>query len=277
MPSSNSLPRPDEWPAQDGRRYVAAFVFVTILGTALIPVGVGFAAIGKAGAVKYALLLAAFFLLIAAYTFVTRIRPQHRETDIALTTHSGSPATEIRYSQAQFVIIVALVTCMAAVFTFAAVDYAFAADNAAASPVAATLCGLAAAFFLSFLLLVLLGRLRRGRILLSEQGIHQEGRAFTSFLPWDAFVGVKPAHNGLMAEVLVVASANAPWERRQHGSVWKLDKLPPVPMIEIDTTVIAVDRNLIYHLVRYYVENPSARPELGTQASVQRAREAQFT
>ena len=56
----------------------------------------------------------------------------------------------------------------------------------------------------------------------------------------------------------------------------KLDKLPPVPMTAIDCTVFAIDRNLLYHFVTFYVENPSARGELGTETSLERARTGAF-
>lgn len=274
MPSSSPLGRPQEWPVSDGAKYKASLLLVVALGLACVPVGFGFAAIGRPAALKYALLLAALFLLTAVFGFVTRVRPQHRVEDIAITEHDGRPATEIRYSQAAFVIISGLVACMAAICSLAAIDFAL-ADDVPAAGVGAALFGLAALFFLSFFVLVALGRLQRGRIVLSQQGIHHRGRAFTSFLPWEAFAGVKAAYNG-SAEVLVIAYANLRWEKWQLGGVWKLDKLPPVPMIEIDTSELAVDPSLVYHLVRFYVENPGARTELGTETSLQRARSGSF-
>ncbi|WP_199429635.1 hypothetical protein [Qaidamihabitans albus] len=275
MPSSSSLTRPPEWPAGDGARYRVALVFVVGLGIACVPVGFGFAAIGRPAALKYLLLLAALFLLTAAYGLVTRVRPPHRPGDIGITEYAGHPATEIRYSGQAFAIMAALPGCLAAICLLAAIDFARAGEDVPAAPLGTALTGLAAAFFLSFFVFLALGRLRRGRIVLAQQGIHQRGRAFSSFLPWEAFAGVKAAYNGT-PEVLVIAYANVPWEKRQLGGVWKLDKLPPVPMIEIDTTALALDPNLVYHLVRFYVDNPAARVELGTGASIERARAGTF-
>lgn len=135
--------------------------------------------------------------------------------------------------------------------------------------------GLVALFFASFFVLVALGRIRRGRIILAADGIYQEGRSFESFLPWDSFVGIKAGYNGTR-EVLVVAYSNASWRKRQLAGPWKLDKLPPVPMIEIDTFHLAVDPTLVYHLVRFYVENPHAREELGTETVMRRVQEQSF-
>lgn len=273
MPSSDGLPRPPEWPEHDGGRYKAALVFVMVLGLACVVAGFGFVAIGRAAGLKYALLLAALFLLSGAFGFVTRMRPRHRAEDIALTTHEDGPATEIRYSGAAFAILSGLLACLAAICVLAAVDFLGAEVPAAAA--GAVLCGIAALFFLSFFALVAAGRIQRGRLVLTQRGIHQRGRAFTSFLPWEAVAGAKAAYNGT-PEVLVIAYANSRWERQQLGTVWKLDKLPPVPMIEIDTTSLAVDPNLVYHLVRFYVDNPDARAELGTETSLQRARTGTF-
>jgi hypothetical protein len=275
MPSSNFLKRPAEWPASDSAKYKGALVFVIVLGIACIPVGFGFVAIGRATALKYVLLVSALLLLTAAFGHITRVRPRHHEEDIAIARHDGRPVTEIRYSRAAFVIITALMACLAAICALAALDFVFAGEAVPAASVGSALFGLAALFFLSFFGFAALGRVRRGCIALSQQGIHQRGRAFSSFLPWEAFAGVKAAYNG-GPEVLVIAYGNAPWERRQFGWVWKLDKLPPVPMIEIDTTALALDPTLVYHLVRFYVENPSARAELGTDKSVERARTGAF-
>jgi hypothetical protein len=124
--------------------------------------------------------------------------------------------------------------------------------------------------------LALTGRLRRGKLTLTRQGIHQRGWAFSSFLPWEAFAGVKAAYNG-SPEVLVIAYANVPWERRQIAKFWKIDKLPPVPMIEVNCPSLALEPALIYHLLKFYVDNPQARPELGTDTVIQRAQTGAFS
>ena len=275
MPSSDRLEWPAEWPAHEGARYKFSLAFVAVLGLMCIPVGYGFVAIGRPSAIKYVILFAVSCWLIAAFSYITRVRPQHREGDIALTSYDGRPATEIRYSLAQFVLLAVLTVCLVVLCALASWDFAFAGEEVPAAPVAATLCGLAAVFFFSFFVLVARGRLRRGRIVLAPQGVYQEGRVFSSFLPRESFVGAKAAYNGTR-EILVVAYTNAPWEKHQLRKAWKLDRLPPVPMVEIDTFHLAVDANLVYHLVMFYMEYPTARAELGTEASLQRARTGTF-
>lgn len=275
MPSSERLARPEEWPARYGAKYMLSLVFVTIIGIACVPIGLGFAAIGRPAAVRYAMLLAALLLLAVAFGLVTRVLPKQRLDDVALTVYGDSPATEIRYSQAAFAITAALMACLTTICAMGAFDFAFATQDVPAAPIASILLGLGALFSVSFFAFAALGRVKRGRIVLSRRGIHQHGRAFSSFLEWESLVGVKATHNGV-PEVLVIADAQARWERHQHGGVWKLDKPPPVPMIEVDTTMLAVDPTLVYHLLRFYVENPAARTELGTETSLRRVRTEDF-
>lgn len=273
MQSSNPLPA--EWPQHGGGKYLASLVFVATLSLGSIAVGFGFVAIGKPGGLKYGLLFALFFALIAAYSYVTWVRPRHRDADIAITDHEGSPATELRYSGAAFAILVGLAACMTAIFGLASVEYFLAGDTVPASGLAGALTGAAALFCASFVLLVISGNVSRGRVVLSQHGIYQRGRAFASYLPWEAFAGAKAAYNG-SPEVLVIAYSNAPWQKQQLSKVWKIDKLPPVPMIEVNCPNLAIDASLVYHFVKFYVDNPAARGELGTSASLERARAGAF-
>jgi hypothetical protein len=68
-----------------------------------------------------------------------------------------------------------------------------------------------------------------------------------------------------------------PWERRQIAKFWKIDKLPPVPVIEVNCPSLALEPALIYHLLKFYVDNPQARPELGTDTVIQRAQTGAFS
>ncbi|WP_142003364.1 hypothetical protein [Amycolatopsis cihanbeyliensis] len=250
-------------------------MFILLLVLLCVPVGYGFVSIDKPSALKYVWLFAAILLLIAAFGLITRLYRPHIASDIATTTYQGRPATEIRYSMVTFAILIALVGCASAMAVLATLDYA-SADGVGGKPVVVVLCGLASLFMLSFFWLMAVGQLRRGRVVLTQQGIYQRGFTFTSFLPWESFVTVGAAYNG-RPEVLAVAYRNAPWEKRQFGRPWRIDRLPPVPMIEIDLIFFALDASLVYHLVRFYVENPVARAELGTEASLERARVGAFS
>lgn len=159
---------------------------------------------------------------------------------------------------------------MAAIFVCGLFD-AVSAGNG----VLAAVLGLIGAFFLSYFVQILLGQRRRGYLVLSDRGVLQRGMAFSSFLPWEAFGGVSAAYNG-RPEVLVLAYQNARWTNARSAACGVSTSCRPVPMIEIDLIHFTVDANLMYHLIRFYVDNPAARAELGTQACLDRARAAAY-
>lgn len=277
MASTGSLPKPAEWPSNVAGRgkYLLSVLMMVALSVGSVLAAVGFVAIGEPGGLKYGLAFALFFALIAGFGYVSHLHPANRESDISIARHAGHPVMELRYAGAPFYLLVGLVLCVLSVCVMAAVDFATADGSVVAGKVAAALVAAAALFFGSFIVLVGTGRLSRGRILLSQEGILQRGHAFMSSFAWDVLAGVKAAHNGT-PEVLVVAYSNAPWHRGQLSRLWKLDKLPPVPLIEIDCSKFDIDPNLVFHLVKFYVENPSARAELGTDACLQRMRTRAF-
>lgn len=182
MPSSSTLPTPEEWLGHRGSRQVDAVAFVAALGVGSIAVGFGFVAIDKSGGLKYALLFGAVFLLAAAYGYVTQIRPRHREIDIKVAQHDGSPATELRYSGMGFGLLVALMACMTAIFGLASGEFFLSDDDVTLPQAGGVVFGAVALFLASFLVAVARGKLSRGRVVLSQRGIFHRGRAFSSLL-----------------------------------------------------------------------------------------------
>ena len=92
---------------------------------------------------------------------------------------------------------------------------------------------------------------------LSSHGISQRGWSVESRLDWSC--------------------ANADWNRRYTTRFWRIDRLPPVPMIPFDCRQFDVDPYGLYGYVRTYVDNPELRVELGTEAALARARYLQPT
>lgn len=276
MPSSNHLTQPVEWVEYRAEpKHIISIVFLIGLGLAAVAVGIGFVGIGKPGGLKYAVLFGLIFLLTAAHAYLLRVRPQHRHDDISIIQNEGAPAIELRYSGRLFTILVALMTCITVIFVLAAAEFFLTSNEATQSTVGASVSCALALFFGSFLFAVVTGKINRGKIMLSRQGVYQRGRAFSSFLPWEAIAGAKAAYNG-KPEILVIAYSNAPWEKRQISKLWKLDNLPPAPMTEIDCVAFAINPNLVYHLVKFYVDDPAVRAELGTSASLERIRTGNF-
>jgi hypothetical protein len=265
-----TLPRPAEWPSQGGLKEYSAVVLAASLGVVSVPIGFGFVAIGEPGGLKYALLFAVIFLLTALLGYWTRFR---RGGDLRTVRFDDKPGTEVRYSSFAFWTQVVLIALLAAVFLLASVDFhlGIPSGEVTAPQAAVVVFGLIGLVLASPLALVAAGRLRPGKLVLSPQGIYQRGMTFSSFLPWESLAGVKAVYNG-RPYVLLIAYSNAPWERQQLVKLWKVDKLPPTPMIEVNCMSMAIDPDLLYWLLKFYVENPAARGELGTEDAVRRTR-----
>jgi hypothetical protein len=133
----------------------------------------------------------------------------------------------------------------------------------------AVLFGAFGIVFASFVVTVAAGRVRRGGVTLSSEGITQRGRSFESRLDWSAIAGVKAATDG-HPYILVIGYANADWNRRYTTRFWRIDRLPPVPMVVFDLRQFDVDPYILYAYVRTYVEHPELRAELGTEAALAR-------
>jgi hypothetical protein len=237
------------------------------LGIAAVSCSAGI--VGSAPASKYFLLFALMMLLVAALGATMRYRRVRLADVVRTVMRDGMGATEIRYSTWQFRILIALMACGTVLPVLAAGEM-FTRQLQSGPSGATVLLGTVGLFFASFLVAVALGRLHPGRIELSGRGIAQCGWSFESRLPWSAVAGVKPACNGYPA-VLVIGYTNADWQRRHTTRLWRIDRLPPVPMIEVDCRKFDVDPQALYDYVRTYVDEPSARGELGTQAALSRA------
>nr|WP_246045172.1 hypothetical protein [Rhodococcus oryzae] len=239
-------------------------------GFGLIAVLVGLAgwAGGIPAALRYSFGFGCLFFLIVAFGVAVR-DSNHRDGDIRTIAVGGISATELRQSRRLWVLLVALMTCLTALSLGAAIEIYL---NVSSSfvPGAAVVFGLFGVFLATFLVAVAARLLRPGYVQLTRDGIRHRGWSFESYLPWEAVAGAKAAYNGYRM-VLVIGYANAAWERRYRTPLWRIDRLPPVPMIEVDCRKFAIDEALMFHLVTHYANNPDARPELGSAAAVERA------
>ncbi|WP_301123489.1 hypothetical protein [Mycolicibacterium fortuitum] len=255
---------PNPWTTRD----VLSIVGVLALAAGSLLVGVVAVISGELASLKYCLLFALMMVLVAALGVVARRR---RSLTAAIRTvdRDGTPATEIRYSPAQFALLNASAASFGAFFLLAAVDtftYLY-PDDGAATAVIPTAIGL---FFASFSLSAAVGRLRRGALTLSAQGITQRGWSFESHLDWSGIAGIKLESYGYPT-IVIFGYANADWTRRPTASIWRVDRLPPAPMIEVDCRNIGVRPEALFSYLSSYVDNPSVRTELGTPAALARA------
>ncbi|NKS22309.1 hypothetical protein GS467_13990 [Rhodococcus hoagii] len=270
MPSSKSLHSPVEWPATGlTLREKASIVLLGGIGCLAVLIGVVGGLDGRPIAFRYGLGYGCLVLLVVFLSVLLR-RPCHRNGDIRTASTESGSVTEIRQSRPLWGTVIVLMACCTGLTAGASIEI-YVNRSGTGVPGAAVAIGVLGLLFASSLLAVGLGLLRRGHVRLSPEGVRQRGWAFESYLPWDAIAGVKPAYNGHRM-VLLIGYANATWARRYTTPIWRLDKLPPVPMIELDCRKFAIDDVALCHLVEFYASNPALRAELGTEASLARFR-----
>lgn len=276
MQASDHPDIPDGWTDTHGDTlYYISVAVLLIFAFFSALFGIVVAAAGHLVAVKYFLLFALLMVLTVTYGLIVR----HRRVDLAsvirtATTREGLQGTEIPYSAWQFNILIAVMGCCMVFCVMASVDILIYQDEG--FPGFAVVTGILGFVSASFLAAAIFGRVSRGGVTLSSEGIAQRGRSFESRLDWSAIAGAKAATDG-HPYILVFGYANADWNRRYTTRFWRIDRLPPVPMIPFDCRQFDVDPYGLYGYVRTYVDNPELRVELGTEAALARARYLQPT
>ncbi|WP_236721771.1 hypothetical protein [Prescottella equi] len=228
---------------------------------------------GRPMMLRYSVAYGCLVLLVAAYGVLTRW-PRSGGTVHCAPAEAGT-ATEIRQSRGVWAMLVAITACCAVLTAGPAVEIYLSAETSGV-PGATVVFGVLGALFGSFLVLVVLRRVRPGSVLLTPGGVRHRGWSFDSYLPWESVAGVKAAYSDHRM-VLLLGFANAQWTRRYTTPIWRIDKLPPVPMIELDCRKFAMDDVLLLHFIRFYADNPARRGELGAVAAQDRFALRDFT
>lgn len=267
MQSSSPSEVPDDWSRsnRDARSTVATAALVAIAVTSLL-FGAVVALAGNLTGLLYSALFAVIMSLVAALGVAMRVQRRNLASAIGTVSANGSPATEIYYSPRQFALLVALMAALAGTCVIGAVHLYLSQGMSVASALLAGFGLLGATFPVS----ALLGRIRRGALALSEHGVSQRGWSFESSLRWADVVGVKAAYNGHPV-ILLIGYTNTEWTPRYTTRLWRIDRLPPVPMIEVDCRKFDVDCYALFDYLTSYAESADLRYELGTAAAVTRA------
>ena len=272
MPSSSCSEAPDEWASTPKRSLeTLSRTVVVVIAVAAIGFGALSGAAGNTTAMRYGLLFGLMMILAAALGATMRTRNGDLSKDTrTVGIEANSRGTEIRHSGTQWRLLVALMTCSAAFFLSAAIDTVINGDQST-NMLSATLFGAVGVYLGTFPLAAAFGRITRGGLLLSENGVTQRGWSFENRLSWSDIAGMKPANNGHPI-IMLIAYTNTPCQRRFTSRLWKIDRLPPVPMIEIDCRKFGVEPSALLSFLSAYVDTPDNREELGTPAALDRAR-----
>ncbi|MGV9298347.1 hypothetical protein [Amycolatopsis sp. NPDC003676] len=273
--SSDHLTVPEAWAAGPAGRYRNALAILMLLTLAAAAISVYLYTGGRWMAGTGA---AWFTVLLAVFVYVgTDARLRQKPTGSAVTTTvtaQGRPATELSYSAVQFSGYLFILSWIAfGLFLFAVLAHGSDDPTVRNATIPFAVAGV---LILTFPAVVALGWFRRGRILLTAEGIYQRGWTFESFLPWSAITSIQPYFlDG--PEIWVAAGKNErQWQRKQFTRWWRQDRLPEDPVLQIPAKNLGVDATFAYHLLGYYYLHPASRTELGSTLAVDRARQANF-
>lgn len=246
---------PAEWPTirTRGIRLYAGTVFFVFAVFVCLFVTAGAALSGDYSAVKYTLAVALFFATIPLYGWSAAPKSSG-----SLRVETSSEGTVVRDAWQPFAALLAVTFSMGLLFAFGAYDslpHPYRWDGIGGT----VFFGVVALYFWSYPIAAAAGRLRPGSITFTLQGIHHRGWSFESFVPWEAVAGAKGAYNGYPM-TLVIAYRNARWEKRYTvGRLWRIDRLPPVPLIEVDHRRTRDDAVLLHEFVMQAVEQATRR------------------
>ncbi|MGW0178649.1 hypothetical protein [Nocardia sp. NPDC003345] len=216
----------------------------------------------------------AVVVAMGTYTSFGPIRP---ERGIRLDSVDGKSATIIPGSTTYFLLYQLIWTGFAVLFLSAGIEIAAAAWGTHWPLALIVGClGLCSA---SAPVLALMGRLRTGRIVLTDDEVIHEGWSSRTRIAWDDISRLLTAfEQGPL--IIISGSPGARWDwhastptlpvGKQSRQIWMLDRPARTGQIVLECNRMAVDGYRLYRFLGYYADRPEGRPELGTAASVDR-------
>ncbi|OLP01623.1 hypothetical protein BVU76_14235 [Mycolicibacterium porcinum] len=244
---------------------------LTMFAVVSVLVGLVVARAGNFVALRFCLVFALWMAVMVAYSVVVRYRRTDLSTVLRPAERDGIPGTEIRSSAWQFALLIALTGCGAIFCGMASIEIFIHQETG--FPGGAVIAGGLSVFFGWFGAGLAFGRICRGGVILSSQGIVHRGWSFESRLDWSAVAGVMPSFD-VYPTILIMGYTNSSCVRRYTTRLWRIERLPKTAMLQIDCRQFDVDPRDLYDYVRAYVDNPELRAELGTEAALARARQS---
>ncbi|WP_139279838.1 hypothetical protein [Rhodococcoides yunnanense] len=169
-------------------------------------------------------------------------------------------ASSLRYDSRGLPLLAAVVGSLVVVL----IAFGFAAGGAMLM-----ICGVMGAFLATFFVPLITRSIRNGTIELTAEGIRRRGWSYESEVTWDAVVDVSFAARTYAAIAIRVDPATS-LTRRNTTPLWRIEKLPTEPLIELDCRRVDIHPMVLARWIRFYNDNPAARIELGTRAAEDR-------
>ncbi len=129
--------------------------------------------------------------------------------------------------------------------------------------------GVGTLFVVGFLFPVATGATRNGWVSLSHEGIRFRGWSCEAEVPWSGVVAVSlpPAND---PKVFISVNTDMLHRRNTTNFVWQLESLNTAPTIGLDCRRFDVHPMVLAQWIRFYIDGPAARVELGTEAAAER-------
>jgi hypothetical protein len=219
------------------------------------------------------LFASAFFLIGIGFaggtwTIWRRGRPRSRVRGVELAkADDGTPVLRIRQPRIMQVAITFIVLCFGAgTVVLAAVPLL----TGGTPVVLLLLCGM----YLVVMPLVMLAWGAQ-EIRLDERGVWARSGGRRSTVTWDDVLGLYGTETRHQRR-LVIAALEVKWQAARFYWTTPARRRRNAEQIELVTEQFAVDHVLLYHLLRFYHENPAARVELGRKEALRRLHDARF-
>jgi hypothetical protein len=267
-----ALPWPAAWPSRASRWMLLNLIFIGMIAVGLGGISVAALYAGDQGpGLLFGGGAVMCVLVVAGVAPLHRIRRRWRPRVVTIhTTGSGERGVRIPYSAWWFGWLVTLIAITGGLFAAVVLWVLLASGLEEARNVIGVMLGLAAVPYCGwFLLDVVRGRVARGGVVLTPNGIHHRYLMLDEFLAWDSVMSVAARHErGPTIEV-----SEAPGKVRRRITSWvALRRLPPSGPVKLYGRLLAVDPAVAYHAVGYYRSRPDVRRELATDAGLRRIR-----
>lgn len=262
---------PNGWRPMSGTLLLLAicapFVVVAVLQAALPTLGTVDWTVGAAA------IAGSILVLLGSYPV---LKSRWRRPGIrSFETDEKARTTRIRFSREVVVLRILALAAGSATFGFLGLW----ASTEGIGPLAALLFILGL-FFLGWLVLWAVRGIRVGELTLGPEGIALtvNSRDLSARWPDVNFVHTWDAaqRGAVWRRVDITAYEVRGWQQPTRHE-WLFDPRFSEPSIEVRCDLIDVDSLLLHSWLKFYVDNPAARSELGTPASLARAQAADFS
>jgi hypothetical protein len=272
------LPWPQEWPAPRPKLWIRLTVGYLCVLT-LLTGGLGFWAL-LSGQYRSAIFLfgGGVYLGLGTSLSLRLLRTRRHVSPTAITlgkTGSAKNGIVIAYSDWLYGCLAILVLLTLAALTGLALSglagWPVPPFSSAPGIVSTVVFSAAGLYFLWIVRDIASGRLARGRVVLSPDGIYHRSLTFEHFAPWHAVHTISAED---ISGPLIVAkvSPSDHSQVRQTSRVGKQQEFKFLPHAAVRARSLKVDPAVLYHALRYYHAHPGARPELATDTGLRRIR-----